>query len=70
MTQQGRHHLQPRTIMRIYDNTPNPFVELDLCKDELVEAYAFFADADPEAQDLIIEALDRKYSVEELWATF
>lgn len=56
--------------MRIYDNTPNPFVELDLNKDELVEAYGLFAGCDPEAQELIIEALDRKYSVEELWATF
>lgn len=56
--------------MRIYDNTPNPFIKLDLCKDELVEAYSLFAGVDPEAQDLIIEALDRKYSVEELWATF
>ena len=56
--------------MRIYDNTPNPFIELDLCKDELVEAYGMFAGHDPEAQQLIIEALDRKYSVEELWATF
>jgi hypothetical protein len=56
--------------MKIYDNTPNPFIELDLNKDELVEAYGMFAGYDREAQDLIIEALDRKYSVEELWATF
>jgi hypothetical protein len=56
--------------MKPYDHTENPFIELDLCKDELVEAYALFADADPEAQHLIVEALDRKYSVEELWATF
>ena len=53
-----------------FDNSANPFIDLDLCKDELVEAYAFFADADPVAQRMVIEALDRKYSVEELWATF
>lgn len=56
--------------MNIYNNTPNPFLQLKLSLDELVEAYAFFADADPVAQRLVIEAIDRRFSVEELWATY
>jgi len=47
--------------MSAFDNSPNPFIELDLCKQELAEAYEFFAGADPEAQALVIEALDKKY---------
>jgi hypothetical protein len=50
----------------IFDNSPNPFVELDLNKEELVEAYGFFADVDPEAQSLVISAMDMKYSLMEL----
>lgn len=47
--------------MSAFDNSPNPFIELDLCKQELAEAYEFFAGADPEGQALVIEALDKKY---------
>lgn len=47
--------------MNPFDNSPNPFIELDLCKQELAEAYEFFAGVDPEGQALVAEALDRKY---------
>lgn len=47
--------------MSPFDNSPNPFIELDLCKQELAEAYEFFAGVDPEGQALVAEALDRKY---------
>lgn len=47
--------------MSAFDNSPNPFIELDLCKQELIEAYEFFSGVDPHGQALVIEALDRKY---------
>lgn len=48
----------------------NPFIVNDLNKEELVDAYCFFAGIDIEAQEMVIEAIDRKYSIEELWATY
>ena len=48
----------------------NPFIINGLDKEELVEAYIFFAGIDIEAQEMVIEAIDRKYSIEELWATY
>jgi hypothetical protein len=52
--------------MNPFDNCPNPFIELDLSKDELVEAYNLFQGVDPESQQLVIQALDAKYSLMEL----
>lgn len=53
--------------MTPFDNSANPFVDLNLCKDELVEAYIFFHDVDNVAQQMVIEAIDRKYTLEELF---
>jgi len=50
----------------MFDGHPNPFIQLNLSKDELAEAYAFFHGVDSEGQLLVIEALDRKYSVLDL----
>ena len=52
--------------MNPFDNCPNPFIELDLSKEELVEAYNFFQGVDLESQMLVADALDAKYSLMEL----
>jgi len=49
-----------------FDNSPNPFLQLNLSIEEIVEAYIFFSDADHEAQLLVIEALDKSYNVRDL----
>ena len=38
----------------------NLFIDLNLDRDELAEAYVFFDGVDPEAQALIGEALDKR----------
>ena len=47
----------------MFDESTNPFIDLDLCFDELSEAYIFFSDCDPEAQAMVASALDKKYSL-------
>ena len=50
----------------MFDNAHNPFIELNLSKEELVEAYNFFQGVDLESQMLVADALDAKYSLMEV----
>ena len=50
----------------MFDESTNPFIDLDLSYPELVEAYIFFDDCDPDAQRMVADALDKKYSLRHL----
>jgi|TARA_R110002126_G_scaffold29059_4_gene96476 hypothetical protein len=50
-----------------FDNADNPFLQLNMSKVELIEAYSFFNGVDTESQLLIVDALDAKYTLGELF---